>query len=175
MEWKDFNTNQNFFSFYGFLPCLRISESELKQVYLQRAKEFHPDHNSQNISDIDYISLSAFNNLAYKTLSKFNLRLDYLLTLFQFEKQSISLSKDFLMEMMFMNEEISESTPEKTSSLLEKLKKYREINALTIESYLQMEKIQLNDLNSFQDLSIYSQKENYFSRIEKLIQGKVEI
>lgn len=101
---------KDYFSFYGLEEKFLIDPAELKQLFLEKSKLYHPDFyladaESQNIA----ISSSAYNNLAYKTLGADISRASYLLSLkTSNEEKSIQLPQAFLMEMMELNEMIDE-------------------------------------------------------------------
>jgi molecular chaperone HscB len=101
---------KDYFSFYGLEEKFLIDPTQLKELFLEKSKLYHPDFyigdaESQNIA----ISSSAYNNLAYKTLGADISRASYLLSLKTGnEEKSIQLPQAFLMEMMELNELIDE-------------------------------------------------------------------
>ena len=103
------NTN-NYFLFYGLEEKYELDKTLIKNCYLEKSKLYHPDFygddaQAQNIA----IASSAYNNLAYKTLSNDIRRAQYLLDLkLNQSEQSKQLPQDFLMDMMDINERIDE-------------------------------------------------------------------
>ncbi len=119
---------KDYFSFYGLEEKFYIDPTELKNLFLEKSKLYHPDFyigdaESQNIA----ISSSAYNNLAYKTLGSDISRASYLLNLKTGqEEKSVQLPQAFLMEMMEMNElidDINDNTRYDIEDQIQALKK----------------------------------------------------
>jgi len=93
----------NFFEYFSIPESYHIDKKLLKEKYLAKTWELHPDINtSENVSED-----SSFNNNAFKTLNKDLSRLAYLLQLHQVDEKK-QLSMEFLSEMMDLNEKISD-------------------------------------------------------------------
>lgn len=101
---------RDYFSFYGLEQKFAIDSNQLKQLFLEKSKQYHPDYftgdaESQNIA----VSATAYNNLAYKTLGAEISRASYLLSLKSSQDdKNHQLPQAFLMEMMELNEAIDE-------------------------------------------------------------------
>lgn len=102
----------NYFDFYGLKPGLILDLKELKDKFLLYSRRYHPDHfvlqnESQQAEAEDQ---SALNNKAFKTLMDPDLRIKYVLELKGRikEEEILTLSPDFLMEMMEINDLIQE-------------------------------------------------------------------
>lgn len=103
---------ENYFRFYGIDEKFGIDAGELKQKYFQVSKTYHPDYygdnpEAQNLA----LSVSAYNNAAYKTLSNEISRAQYLcsLKINRSEEKQAELPGTFLFEMMELNEAIDEN------------------------------------------------------------------
>lgn len=101
----------NYFELYGWQPKFFIDEKELRNKYIALSRTNHPDYFMDSEIEIqnENFDFSTLNNIAYKTLSNFDSRMEYILNLelneaFQEEK----LHNEFLMEMMEINESIME-------------------------------------------------------------------
>lgn len=101
----------NYFELYGWQPKFFIDEKELRNKYIALSRTNHPDYFMDSEIEIqnENFDFSTLNNIAYKTLSNFDSRMEYILNLelneaFQEEK----LPNEFLMEMMEINESIME-------------------------------------------------------------------
>jgi len=103
----------NYFEFYGLKPGLILDLKELKSKFLLFSRLNHPDHFALE-NDADQSAAeenSALNNKAYKTLLDQDLRIKYVLELKGKikEEETLTLSPDFLMEMMDINDLIQEN------------------------------------------------------------------
>lgn len=101
----------NYFELYGWQPKFFIDEKELRNKYIALSRTNHPDYymdSEQTIQDENF-DFSTLNNIAYKTLSNFDSRMEYILNLELHEEfQEEKLPNEFLMEMMEINESIME-------------------------------------------------------------------
>ncbi|MBK7523407.1 MAG: DnaJ domain-containing protein [Saprospiraceae bacterium] len=84
------NKHSDYFSFYSISPCFFPDISELKKKYYEYSKQYHPDfftlEDKKKQSEV--LELSSYNNKAYTTLSDFNKRIKYILSLFSmFQKK----------------------------------------------------------------------------------------
>ncbi len=101
---------RDYFSFYGLEQKFAIDSAQLKNLFLEKSKQYHPDYftadaAAQNIA----VSATAYNNLAYKTLGSEVSRASYLLQLKSGQDdKNHQLPQAFLMEMMELNEAIDE-------------------------------------------------------------------
>jgi molecular chaperone HscB len=100
----------NYFSFYGLPQAFDLDKTQLKTLFLEKSRVFHPDFytndpESQSIA----MAVSAFNNKAYKLLGNDISRAQYLVDINL--KETLvrpQLPQVFLMEMMELNEAIDE-------------------------------------------------------------------
>ena len=102
----------NFFEFYDLPISFVVDEKVLKQQFLQKSKQHHPDFHTLSSADEQeaVLQLSTLNNQAYKTLSDTDSRIKYVLALYGLleEGERYTLPPDFLMDMMDINEELME-------------------------------------------------------------------
>ena len=100
------------FAFYGLKPHYHLDKAALRQLYLQKARDNHPDlHRLAGPEDqVEYEVQAAANSVAYGVLADDNMRLKHI---FQLEglltadgESARKLPPDFLMEMMEMNEAV---------------------------------------------------------------------
>lgn len=107
MEHKD-----NYFSLFGLPESLRPDPAILKQQFYALSKRWHPDRfvAASEEERREALRMSALINEAYKTLSDPERSLAYLLQekgLME-EDEAYKLPADFLMEMMDLNEAVSD-------------------------------------------------------------------
>lgn len=100
-----------FFQFFDLPVSFVLDEADLRKRYLGNSKKFHPDfytlESPEKQSEI--LQLSSLNNEAYRTLSDFDQRMKYILE----EKGLLvegqnEIPKNFLLEMMEINEQLME-------------------------------------------------------------------
>ncbi len=115
-----------YFELYDLPVSFLLDEKVLKRKFYQLSKQFHPDfftlESDEKQSEI--LELSTLNNEAYKTLSDFDKRMEYILK----EKGSYAaegqnkVPQDFLMEMMDINEALMELEFDYDETTFEKAK-----------------------------------------------------
>jgi molecular chaperone HscB len=103
----------NYFQFYGFPLAFQVDEKALRQLYLEHSRKYHPDFHtlSDQGEQAHVLDLSTQNNEAFKTLSDLDKRIQYVLKikgLIEEGEGQGALSKDFLMDMMDINEAMME-------------------------------------------------------------------
>lgn len=110
----------NYFSLYGLPVSFRPDAAAVKKQYYALSRQYHPDRFTQAGADEQAAALrqSALNNEAYRTLSDADRTMAYVLRLQGVleEEEKYSLPPGFLMEMMDLNELLSdyEDQPENT-------------------------------------------------------------
>jgi len=102
----------NYFEFFGIPVSFRVDEAQLRRLFYQNSKKYHPDFHSLASADTqeEMLRLSTLNNEAFQTLSDPDRRMRYLLEikgLLQEEGQQ-QVPQDFLAEMMDINEVLLE-------------------------------------------------------------------
>jgi molecular chaperone HscB len=111
----------NYFEFFGLPVSFRVDETALRRQYLQNSKKYHPDFHTltSESEQAEMLERSTLNNEAFKTLSDFDLRVRYILEINGLLSSSggkketeadeqPSLTQEFLMEMMDINESLME-------------------------------------------------------------------
>ena len=100
-----------FFSFFDLPVCFVLDEADLRKRYLSNSKKYHPDFYTleSDAKQAEILQLSSLNNEAYRTLSDFDQRMKYILE----EKGLLvegqnEIPKNFLLEMMDINEQLME-------------------------------------------------------------------
>ena len=102
----------NYFELLGIKPAFFPDEQLLRKNYYLNSRKFHPDHgNSEDEKETEEkMILSGLNNEAYRVLSDFDLRTEYIVKHFSevTDLSAVRLPAGFLMEMMELNEQIDE-------------------------------------------------------------------
>ncbi|MGB1206431.1 MAG: iron-sulfur cluster co-chaperone HscB C-terminal domain-containing protein [Chitinophagales bacterium] len=105
-------TTSNYFEFYGLPISFDIDKKKLKSLFYQKSRAFHPDFFVQATAAAQQEALlsATINNQAYKTLSKLETRIKYVLELKGVisEGERYQLPPMFLMQMMDINESLME-------------------------------------------------------------------
>ena len=101
-----------YFNFYQIPIGFYLDEAALKKAFYAKSKEFHPDFHTMADDDAQEraLEMSSLNTQAYKTLSNFDNRMEYILRergILGDEGQD-KMPNDFLMDMMELNELIME-------------------------------------------------------------------
>lgn len=104
----------NYFELYAIPVSLQPDQVQVKAQFYALSRKYHPDFYGQGTEEeqAEALELSSQVNLAYKTLQnpdeliKYVLRLKGLLE----EEEKYTLSPDFLMEMMDLNEMAMEAS-----------------------------------------------------------------
>jgi len=97
---------EDYFIFFDMPRKFQLDPTELRKKYLQKSREVHPDYFVG--SDPDTLKRieeqSALTHQAYRHLWDERLRALHIIALEGIDEKDISLSSDFLMEMMELNE-----------------------------------------------------------------------
>lgn len=102
----------NYFEFFDLPVAFKLDETLLKQRFYANSKQYHPDFYTLETEEkqAQILELSTLNNQAYRTLSDFDKRMAYILNLKNVlaEEGKNEIPKDFLLEMMDINESLME-------------------------------------------------------------------
>jgi molecular chaperone HscB len=146
----------NYFELFNLPISLQVDKSILPKKYFELQKKYHPDFFSQASEEeqTEVLEKSSEINKAFKTLQDQDATIKYVLQLKGLleDEEKYQLPPDFLMEVMELNEELTdESIP-----LIEQLEKdiYTEV-APIIEEY---------DDNSVSVENLLKIKEYYFKK-----------
>lgn len=101
-----------YFELYDLPVSFLLDGKTLKRKFYKLSKEFHPDFYTleSEAKQAEILELSTINNEAYKTLSDFDKRMEYILKekgIFDEEGKN-KVPQEFLMEMMDINEALME-------------------------------------------------------------------
>jgi len=103
----------DYFRFFNLPVAFSIDESALRRAWLLNSKKYHPDFHTleDTAKQAEVLELSTLNNEAFKVLSDYDQRMQYILQmkgLLGDEGQQPPIAQDFLMEMMDINEHLME-------------------------------------------------------------------
>jgi molecular chaperone HscB len=102
----------NYFELYDMPVSFTPDAAEVKKKFYELSRKYHPDRFTlaDDATKIEVLRMSALNNDAYKVLNNADATMAYILKLNGMleEEEKYSLPPAFLMEMMDLNEAISE-------------------------------------------------------------------
>lgn len=120
----------NYFEFFDIPVAFFPDEAEIKRKYYQNSRLFHPDFFTleDEKKQEEMLEKSSLNNKAFTTLSNYEKRVAYVLSLHidLDTEQEKGLDPEFLMEMMEWNEKQEDAMFDKDETLLKALKEESE-------------------------------------------------
>ncbi len=126
----------NYFELFELPISFKTDKSQLAQKYFELQKKYHPDFfaNGTEHEQEQALEISAQLNKALKVLKDRDQTIKYILQLKGLleEEEKYQLPPAFLMEMMELNEELSDNSAQQVQELEEQL--YNEV-APIIENY----------------------------------------
>jgi len=126
----------NHFELFGIPVSLKIDKSTLALKYFELQKKYHPDFFTQGTAaeQAEALEISSSINKALKTFRNEEATIKYVLQLKGLleEEEKYQLPPAFLMEMMELNEDLSESSAQQINDLDAAL--YTEVQTI-IENY----------------------------------------
>lgn len=166
----------NYFAFYNLPVSFQLDTAEVKRIFYENSRKFHPDFFAQagEEEQAEVLELATINNLAFKTLSDEDKRMQYILQLFDImeEEGKAKLSQEFLLEMMDINELLMELEFEPDAQKLEQVK----TEVKNLENKLTEEILPaLAAFDKTQDKSILMGVKDYFLKKRYLLRIKENI
>lgn len=167
----------NYFEFYDLPISFELDDKALRQVFLKKSKQFHPDFYTLESDEkqAEILELSTKNNEAYKLLKDPNKRLKYVLELKGLlgDPKTNALPQSFLMEMMEVNEQVMELQFDYDAAAHEQLKQDLAKEKDNLLSPVQPLLEQYEDTTANQEDLIairdYYYKNQYLNRLEENI------
>ena len=162
-----------YFDLFGLPVTLVVPQKELTSKYFELQKKFHPDFFSQ--SDVAeqnaMLQKSSLVNEAYKTLKDKDAVIKYVLLQKQLmqEEEKYQLPPDFLMEMLELNETLTEAKLNNDEELLASIEtqideKEKEIYE-TVKSIIENYKEDISSEKELLQVKDYYYKKKYLKRI----------
>lgn len=161
---------QNAFDFFGLTPSLNVDAKALRVRYIEIQRQGHPDIKGDDNTEINVIELA---NRFYEELrTSRGIVKSYLLTMNVPDLNQNRLSKDFLFEMMGLNDEIDEkhagnvAAGERAEAMLDQAE---------LELLDELSVLQQSPAPNLDQLVEWFQKSKYLDRLRKNFQGIEEI
>jgi molecular chaperone HscB len=102
----------NYFEFYNLPIRLTLDLNVLKKLFYKKSREYHPDFYTSSSAEkqTEVMYLATLNNKAYKILSDFDKRMEYVLQTLGImgAEGETKMPQDFLIEMMEINETLAD-------------------------------------------------------------------
>ncbi|MEL6924598.1 MAG: Fe-S protein assembly co-chaperone HscB, partial [Bacteroidota bacterium] len=165
----------NYFDFFELPVSFQLDEAALKRSFYANSRKYHPDFHTlaDEAQQAKILELSTLNNEAYKTLSDFDKRMQYVLQLkgALAEEGNNQIPQDFLMEMMDINEKLMELEFDFDPTVHQQLQS--ELKNLEREQYQQIEGLiasyddQTSDPTVLNRIKDYYLKKRYLLRIQE--------
>lgn len=165
----------NYFDFYDMPVSFGINTAELKRVFLQKSRQYHPDFHTQSDAEAQEqaLNLATFNNKAYQVLSNLDQRIQYLLTLKGEMRigERYELPASFLMQMMEVNEALMELTtepnPEQITTLTTELQQIETDLQNTLQPLLDRYSDRIEQSEDLKKIKEFYYKKRYLLRIRE--------
>jgi len=146
----------DYFDYYEIPQKFFIDEGALKSKFLLKAKQNHPDfYVNDKEKYADAMEQTSLNNQAFKVLSKFDSRLEYILKRHGLlEESKNEIPQDFLVEMMDINESIMDLQFDFDLEKMKELKSKIQAIGEDLENHIQSFSIEFDRLkdNSSQEI-----------------------
>lgn len=112
----------NYFELYDIAESFNPDTATVKKKYYELSRQYHPDRFAQadDSTRTEALRMAALNNDAYKTFNNTDTTMSYILKQHQLleDEEKYNLPPDFLMEMMDLNEVISDWEMEAGNDIL---------------------------------------------------------
>ena len=167
----------NYFEFYNIHESFYPDETAIKNTYRQFSRQYHPDYFATETDEKQkkILDLSTLNTNAYKTLSNFDRRLQYILDTHGLldETKKNQLPNDFLMEMRDINEQIMELEMDPDTAGISQIKLVSDLILANLEKEVQplmqayLTLPESEKTAALEKVKIYYLKKKYLLRIQE--------
>jgi len=162
----------NYFEFYNIPISFSPDLAEIKKLFYQFSKTYHPDFHTDasELTKEEVLQKSAYNNEAYKTLKNFDKRLKYILELKEVIKPTDKdeIPQDFLMEMMDINERIMEVqfdfNKEQHEKVMAEISEFEDMLSKSVDGLLEKDEHTADELKA---IKTFYYKRKYLKRIQE--------
>ncbi len=166
----------NYFELYQIPVSFKPDLAIVKQQFYQLSRKYHPDFHTAATEQEqeEMLEMSSLVNTAFKTLSNQQATIQYVLALKGLldADEKYALPADFLMEMMDLNEQLTDAKMEGESSMLEKVKET--IQHKSTEIYEAVAGIlEISEANTASQEALLQVKDYYFKKkyLDRILEG----
>jgi len=162
----------NYFELFEIPLQFEVDSKKIRPKFLELSRKFHPDfHTDQNEADQEKLmEISAAVNKGWQVFQEPLSTLHYVLELLGkiTSHENPTLSPAFLMEMMELNELLTEGDPSQLSSMQEKISQYTIEIHEDVKDILRKVPATTTD-KEFEKIKDYYYKSKYLQRIQERI------
>ena len=163
----------NYFELFELPLQFEVDAKKIRPKFLELSRRFHPDFHSQEneVNQQKVMEQSALINKGWQVFQEPLATLHYVLQLLGKikEQENPVLSADFLMEMMELNERLTEGDQDQQLQLKEEINRYEKELYEGIKSILKSPPTVATDTD-LEKIKEYYYKQKYLNRIQERIQ-----
>jgi molecular chaperone HscB len=152
----------NYFELFEIPPQFEVDTKKLKPKFLELSRKFHPDfHTNEDEAGLQRVmEISSAVNKGWQVFQDPMATLQYVLEMIGSisEQENVKLSGDFLMEMMELNEQITDSEQNQLLDIKEKIYQYEQT------LYSGVKKIHISPPSATSETDLEKIKEYYYQR-----------
>jgi molecular chaperone HscB len=160
-----------YFELFEIPFSLQVNTQELTKKYFELSRKYHPDFftQSDSASQEEALEMTSLLNKAWKTFKDPNATLRYALTLKGLldSEEKHQLSPDFLMEMMDINEQLSDGDPATFPAITEELKKMEAAIYEPVKAIIEQYQDAHTSEEQLMDVKEYYFRKKYLDRIRQ--------
>ncbi|MCX6208492.1 MAG: Fe-S protein assembly co-chaperone HscB [Bacteroidetes bacterium] len=163
----------NYFELYQIPISLNPNKAIVKQQYFQLSRQYHPDFitNGTEMEQQEALEISSQVNKAFKIFNHQDETIQYVLQLKDILQadEKYNLPKDFLMEMMELNEALMDAKFEENEEKIETVKleinNWQSVIKKDVENIINDESIENAGVDDLEKVKEYYFKKKYLNRI----------
>ena len=163
----------NYFELFELPLQFEVDAKKIRPKFLELSRRFHPDFHSQEneVNQQKVMEQSALINKGWQVFQEPLATLHYVLQLLGKikEQENPVLSTDFLMEMMELNERLTEGDQDQQLQLKEEINRYEKELYEGIKSILKSPPTVATDTD-LEKIKEYYYQQKYLNRIQERIQ-----
>lgn len=163
----------NYFELFELPLQFEVDAKKIRPKFLELSRRFHPDFHSQEneVNQQKVMEQSALINKGWQIFQEPLATLHYVLQLLGKikEQENPVLSADFLMEMMELNERLTEGDQDQQLQLKEEINRYEKELYEGIKSILKSPPTVATDTD-LEKIKEYYYQQKYLNRIQERIQ-----
>jgi molecular chaperone HscB len=152
----------NYFELFEIPPQFEVDTKKIKPKFLELSRKFHPDfHTNEDEAGLQRVmEISSAVNKGWQVFQDPMATLQYVLEMIGSisEQENVKLSGDFLMEMMELNEQITDSEQNQLLDIKEKIYQYEQT------LYSGVKKMLISSPSATSETDLEKIKEYYYQR-----------
>ena len=162
----------NYFELFEISPQFEVDTKKLKPKFLELSRKFHPDfHTNEDEAGLQRVmEISSAVNKGWQVFQDPMATLQYVLEMTGSisEQENAKLSGDFLMEMMELNEQITDSEQNQLLDIKEKIYQYGQTLYSGVKKLLMSPPLSTSETD-LEKIKEYYYQRKYLDRIQERI------